>query len=276
MINAASIQSIASASAQWLHNQWASRPKFGIVLGTGAGEVAKAIVAEKVFPYRDIPNFPVSTAIGHAGKLVCGKLAGLNIVAMQGRFHLYEGYPVELATLGIRVMHQLGIKKLFVTNAAGGINPNFVSGDIMMIDSHLDLMFRRAQPSDWWRDERVVGVRSDQAYDQAMMEQAAACARRNNFALHRGIYVGMLGPNYETRAEYRYLRRLGGDTVGMSTIPEVCVAAELGIGVLGLSIVTNVAKPDSLDPTSGEEVVAFADVAAPKIKTIIEDAVLRN
>ncbi|MEQ1904933.1 MAG: purine-nucleoside phosphorylase [Pirellulaceae bacterium] len=275
-MNVASIQSIASASAEWLQNQWTGRPHFGIVLGTGAGEVARAIVAEKVFPYRDIPNFPVSTAIGHAGKLVCGKLAGVNVVAMQGRFHLYEGYSVELATLGIRVMHQLGIKKLFVSNAAGGINPNFVSGDIMMIDSHLDLMFRRAQPTNFWNFERTTGLRSDQAYDQPMMEQAAACARRNNFALHRGVYVGMLGPNYETRAEYRYLRRLGGDTVGMSTIPEVCVATELGIRVLGLSIVTNVAKPDSLDPTSGEEVVAFADIAAPKLRTIIEDAVSRN
>ncbi len=275
-MNVATPNSIAAVSAEWIQKHWTSRPRFGIVLGTGAGEVAKTISAEKIFPYREIPNFPVSTAIGHAGKLVCGKLAGTNVVAMQGRFHLYEGYPVELATLGIRLMHQLGIEKLFVSNAAGGINPNFASGDIMMIDSHLDLMFRRAQPGNFWNLERTIGSRSDQAYDGQMMEQAAVCARRNNFALHRGVYVGMLGPNYETRAEYRYLRKLGGDTVGMSTIPEVCVAAELGIRVLGLSVVTNVAKPDSLDPTSGEEVVAFADIAAPKLKTIIEDAIARN
>jgi purine-nucleoside phosphorylase len=263
----------AAPAAEWVQKHWSGRPRFGIVLGTGAGEVAKAIAPEHVFPYSQIPNFPQSTAIGHAGNLICGKLNGHDVVAMQGRFHLYEGYPVEQSTIGIELMSQLGIEQLFVTNAAGGINPQYQSGDIMLINSHLDLMFRHSQPRQRWHHSRQPQSRIDLAYCPALIQQGMACARHHGFPLYQGVYVAMLGPNYETRAEYRALRMLGGDTVGMSTVPEVAVAAHNNIKVLAMSIVTNVAKPDVLDPTSGEEVVAFADVAAPKIRLLIENAI---
>lgn len=262
----------ATQAARWIQERWPARPFFGIVLGTGAGQVAAAIEPEQVFAYRDLPNFPASTAIGHAGNLICGKLMNQHVVAMQGRFHLYEGYALEQATLGIEVMRLLGVERLFLSNAAGGINPDFASGDIMLIEDHIDLMFRRAQPTGRWNFRRTPETRPDLAYDRNMMDQASRCARRVGFALHRGVYVAMLGPNYETRSEYRALRKLGGDTVGMSTVPEVTMAAQLGMRVLAMSVVTNVAKPDVLEKTSGEEVVAFADIAAPKLRAIIEDA----
>ncbi len=271
-------------AANWIQQRWPHRPRYGIVLGTGAGQVAKAIKVEAEFPYGDIPDFPRSTAVGHLGLLVCGEFAGQKVVAMAGRFHLYEGYSVEQSTIGVRVMHQLGIQCLFLSNAAGGINPKFVSGDIMLIDSHLDLMFQRAQARNTTQlsddetlaDRLFVGknnARIDSAYDRQLIAYAMQAAREHNLLLHLGVYVAMLGPNYETRAEYRFLRKLGGDTVGMSTAPEVAVASELGIRVLAASIVTNVAKPDALDRTSGDEVVHFADVAAPKLRKLFEAAI---
>jgi purine-nucleoside phosphorylase len=262
-----------AASSDWIAARWNKKPRVAIVLGTGAGDVAKAISAEHVFHYHEIPEFPLSTAIGHSGTLVCGTLAGVPVVAMKGRFHLYEGYSVQRATHGIRVMHRLGARTLIVTNAAGGINPQFVSGDVMLISSHLDLMFRPAQPRQVWNFERVPSRRSDQAYDLELMAEAERCAREADFPLYRGVYAGMLGPQYETRAEYRALRKLGGDAVGMSTIPEVCVANELEMRVLGLSVIANVADPDALAPTSGEEVIEFADIAKPKLKRLVENVV---
>ncbi|MEZ6093581.1 MAG: purine-nucleoside phosphorylase [Pirellulaceae bacterium] len=260
-------------AAEWISARWPHRPRFGVVLGTGAGEVANAIQVEQEFAYQEIPTFPTSTAVGHAGKLICGELCGQKIIAMKGRFHLYEGYSVETTTIGIRVMHQLGVKKLFISNAAGGINPNFESGDIMIIDSHVDLMFRADQSKGIWQLGRTFANQTDSAYDQEMAHQAMACARKNDFAIFRGVYVSMLGPNYETRSEYRFLKKIGGDTVGMSTVPEVAIASQMGMRVLALSVVTNVAKPDALEATSGDEVVAFADVAAPKLRLIIENAI---
>jgi purine-nucleoside phosphorylase len=280
--NRQSIDRQAAEAAAWLRDQWPRTPRYGIVLGTGAGQVAQAITVEAEFPYDTIPNFPRSTAIGHEGKLICGSLCGWPVVAMKGRFHLYEGYSSEISTIGIRVMIALGIESLFLSNAAGGINPKFMSGDIMLIDSHLDLMFHRAQPPKLERNDGLHPVirernpvlhRADTDYDGRYAEAAFECARRENFALFRGVYVGMLGPNYETRAEYRALRRLGGDTVGMSTIPEVAVASAAGLRILAASIVTNVAKPDVLDRTTGEDVVHFADIAAPKLLKLFVSAI---
>lgn len=268
---------IIEESVASIAQHWNRRPRFGIVLGTGAGIVADHISAEATLPYGSIANFPVSTATGHRGNLVCGSLDGHAVVAMQGRFHLYEGYDVDLATLPIHVMQALGVEVLFISNAAGGLNSNFVAGDVMALDSHLDFMNRSTlemspkpsgnQPFDQPFDRPV--IRSDQAYDPILIAAAMAHARRSGFVLHRGVYAAMLGPNYETRAEYRMLRRVGADVAGMSTVPEATVAARYGIRVLAISIVTNVAKPDVLESTSGEEVIDAAEIAAPKLKSIV-------
>lgn len=266
---------LAQQVAEVIQQQWKARPRFGIVLGTGAGELADDIHANEIFPYESLPHFPSSTALGHKGQLVCGQLDGIDIVAMQGRFHLYEGYPVDQATLPIRVMQKLGIEVLFVSNASGGINPSFRSGDIMLIDSHIDLMFQtspnmHAAPTGQRPSARMV------PYDQALIAQALECGRQLGVSLHQGVYAGLLGPNYETRAEYRFLRRIGADVAGMSTISEVVVAAQYGLRVLGMSIVSNVAKPDVLEETSGQQVVDAAKVAAPYIKKIVSHAIKRN
>ncbi|MEM7455072.1 MAG: purine-nucleoside phosphorylase [Planctomycetota bacterium] len=266
------LQSAVEKSAAFLREAFVPHVRFGIILGTGAGRLADEIKIEHSIPYGDIPEFPVSTALGHAGELVCGTLAGRKVVAMKGRFHLYEGYPVDLATLPIHTMHALGVETLFVSNASGGINPNFKSGEIMLIDSHVDLMFR----STIHMNGPVVSQRPTQrsdSYDRGLIEQAHACGRQNGFPLYQGVYGGLLGPNYETRAEYRMLRKIGADVAGMSTVHEVTVAARHGIKVLGMSVITNIAKPDVLEPTSGQEVIDAAEVAAPKMKTLVVDAI---
>jgi purine-nucleoside phosphorylase len=193
---------------------------------------------------------------------------------MQGRFHLYEGYPFELATFPIHVFRCLGMGCLFVTNASGGINPKFGSGEIMAISSHVDLMFR----STILFESQSVAMRPrhlSDCYCPELIEQAIACGRRNGFPVHQGVYAAMSGPNYETRAEYRFLRRIGADAVGMSTVPEVSVAALYGTKVLGLSIIANVAKPDVLTATSGQEVIDLAQAAGPQLQAIVVDTIQR-
>jgi len=257
---------------QFISRQWDVAPKVGIILGTGSGEIADSITADAKIPYSDVPNFPTSTAIGHKGQFVCGKLADTNVIAMQGRFHLYEGYDVDLATLPVHVMATMGVERLFISNAAGGVNPNWCVGDVMMLNSHIDFMYRstaamgQCNPSG-----RPVG-RSDQ-YDPEMIQQAFQHARQADFPLYQGVYASMLGPNYETRAEYRYLKKIGADAVGMSTVPEVAVAVSYGLKVMAMSIITNVAKPDVLEETSGDEVVDAGLIAAPKLKSIVENAI---
>ncbi len=261
-------------SAESIRRQWNRSPRFAIVLGTGAGPLADEIEIEQTINYGTIPNFPLSTALGHKGRLVCGTLSGKPILAMQGRFHLYEGYPVDQATLPIHVMNRLGVEMLFVSNASGGINPQFASGEIMLIESHIDLMFRTSPNLvGSLASERAVN-RAD-AYDVELIEQALRCGRRRGFTVHRGIYTAMLGPNFETRAEYRMIRKIGGDVAGMSTVPEVTVAAKYGMRVLAMSIVTNIAKPDILKATSGEEVIEAAKTAAPNLKALVVDAIER-
>ena len=239
------------------------------------GSLPKEIDAETTISYDTIPNFPRSTALGHKGQLVCGTLGGIDLIAMEGRFHLYEGWSVDKATMAIHVMHQLGVEILFVSNASGGINPKFASGEIMLIDSHVDLMFRSTLAMNGPVVNARPTMRSD-CYDQALITQAFECARGSNFQVHRGVYAAMLGPNYETRAEYRFLKRIGGDVAGMSTVPEVAVAGRYGMRVLGMSIISNVAKPDVLEETSGQEVIDAAAVAAPHLKTIALNAMKKN
>jgi purine-nucleoside phosphorylase len=247
-------------------------PKVGIILGSGLGAVGDDIQLDMAIDYHDVPYFQRSTAVGHKGRLLCGCLCGVTVVAMQGRFHCYEGYSAERATFPVRVMKALGIELLIVSNAAGGLNPNFSAGDVMVIDDHINFLNRNP----------LVGVNDDNLgprfpdmsapYDRRLGDLALAIARREDFACHRGVYIAMLGPTYETRAEIRMLRRFG-DAVGMSTVPEVLVAVHSGVRVLGLSTITNVCSPDKPHTTSGEEVVAMANTAKDKLRAVVAGVV---
>jgi purine-nucleoside phosphorylase len=260
---------------RFIGDQWDVAPKIGIILGTGSGEIADSITADVKISYSEVPHFPTSTAIGHKGQFVCGQLAGENVIAMQGRFHLYEGYDVDSATLPVHVMAAMGVQQLFISNAAGGVNPNWQVGDVMMINSHIDFMYRSTVGLGQCNELERPRRRSDQ-YDAELIQHAFRHARAADFPLYQGVYASMLGPNYETRAEYRYLKKIGADAVGMSTVPEVAVAATYGLKVMAMSIITNVAKPDVLEETSGEEVVDAGVIAAPKLKSIVEDAIERS
>jgi purine-nucleoside phosphorylase len=252
-----------------IRSRWAGAPHAGIVLGTGLGSVAGQIEIEAKFDYSEIPHFPCSTTVGHAGQLVCGKLQGLPVVAMEGRFHAYEGYSYKQITFPVRVMRALGAKLLLVSNACGGLNPQFGLGDIMVIDDHINLM----------SGNPLIGVNDDslgprfpdmcRPYDRTLIDRALEIARRENFAAHKGVYVAVTGPNLETRAEYRFLRTIGSDVVGMSTVPEVLVAVHAGMRVLGLSVITDLCMPDALKPAKIEEILAVAAGAEPKLRAIV-------
>lgn len=259
---------VADAVAD-IRERYTGRPEVGLILGTGLGELAEEIDAEAVIPYGDISHFPCSTAVAHKGQLVCGRLATAPVVAMQGRCHLYEGHRVTDVTLPVRVLHALGVRTLIVSNAAGGMNPKFRTGDLMLIDDHINLMFVRCDvPRGTSEADRVPRPRP-RLYDDQLIETAERIARQANFVAHRGVYVGVTGPTYETRAEYRCFRRIGGDCVGMSTVPEVLAAAECGLRVLGISTVTNVAKPDVQSIVSSDEVVNVANQVQPKLRAIV-------
>ncbi len=257
------------AAASQIAGRWASRPQMGIILGTGLGSLAREIDEEVVFPYDEIPGFPQSTAVGHTGQLVCGRLCGIPAVAMEGRFHIYEGYPAWRITFPVRVMHTLGVRLLVVSNAAGAVNPAYHVGDVMAIEDHINLM--GANPLIGPTNEKLGDRFPDMSrpYDPALIARAQQIARQEDFVCHRGVYIALSGPNYETRAEYRFLRKIGGDVVGMSTVPEVLVAWQLGLRVLALSTITNVCRPDALTETDGDEVVAAASAAEHKLRTIV-------
>lgn len=258
------------ATTSALVTKWPTHPRIGLILGSGLGELADRIHIEAEFPYADLLHFPRSTAVGHRGWLVCGRWLGVPVVAMQGRFHLYEGYTAEQVTFPIRVMQRLGIETLVLSNAAGGLNPLYQRGDVMLIDDHVNLMFRNP----------LIGINDDELgprfpdmsapYDRELIETALATARQNDFACHRGVYVGMLGPTYETRAEYRLARQLGGDAVGMSTVPETIAARHGGLRVLGISTITNVCSPDSLGVTTAEDVLQVAQTAIERVGLLME------
>jgi len=268
--------SMIDEAARAIAAKWPVRPRVGIILGTGLGNFAEQISADAKIPYHEIPHFPQSTAVGHKGQLVCGTLGGVPVVAMQGRFHLYEGYPAWQAALPVRVMRQLGIDLFVVSNASGGLNPRYRSGDIMVMDDHINLMGQN--PLVGTHDERLGPMFPDMSapYDKALIEQALEIARRENFAAHQGTYVALMGPNYETRAEYRFLRTIGGDAVGMSTVPEVIAAAQMGLRVLALSTITNMCLPDALRGSTGEEVVQLAKLAETKLSKIVRGIVAQE
>ncbi len=262
-----------NAATKAVRERWSVTPAAGIILGSGLGGLVEEISVEGTIDYGDIPHFVKSTAIGHKGQLVCGRLEDVPVIAFQGRFHLYEGYSAEQAALPTRLTKALGANALVVSNAAGGLNPHFVVGDVMVIEDHINLMF--ANP--------LIGVNDDQLgprfpdmsspYDREFMETAARVARREDFVLHRGVYVAMKGPTYETRAEYRMARRLGGDVAGMSTVPEVIAARHADMRVFGLSTITNVGSPDAPVGTTGHDVINAAQSATSKLNKLVRGVV---
>jgi purine-nucleoside phosphorylase len=257
------------AAAAAVQKAWPQSPHAGIILGTGLGRLADEIETDVVLDYEAIPHFPAPTVISHRGRLVCGRLEGLPVIAMEGRFHQYEGYSLKQITLPVRVMKRLGAKLLVVSQAAGAMNPYYRPGDIMLIDDHINLM----------GDNPLVGINDDRLgprfpdmsapYDPALIDRGLEIARRENFVAHRGVTVAVTGPNLETRAEYRFLRAIGADVVGMSTVPEVIVAVHCGLRTFGMSVVTDLCFPDTLEPANVEAIVATANAAQPQLLALV-------
>ena len=252
-----------------VRSRWRGSPTVGLVLGTGLGALAAEIVADLKIPYREIPYFPASTVESHAGQLVCGTLAGKTVVAMEGRFHLYEGYTPAQVTFPIRVMKELGCTILIVSNAAGGMNPLHAKGDLIVIEDHINMM--GLNPLIGPNDDRLGPRFPDliEPYDRGLQDLALQSALEANIVAHRGVYVAVTGPNLETRAEYRFLRTIGADVVGMSTVPEVLVAVHAGMKVLGFSIITDRCLPDALEPANITEILAVARAAEGKLRTVV-------
>jgi len=253
--------------------RWPLTPRVGVILGSGLGGAAAALTDRVTIPYDDIPHFARSTAHGHAGQLVCGLLEGVPVVVMEGRMHAYEGYPLAQITFPVRVLARLGARLLVVTNACGGLNPHYRAGDVMIIDDHINLM--NDNPLIGINDERLGPRFPDMSapYTPALIDAALAVARREDFVAHRGVYVAVTGPNLETRAEYRFLRGIGADVVGMSTVPEVIVAVHAGLEVLGISVVTDMCLPDHLEVATVEKILAVARSAEPKLRALVTAAV---
>ncbi|MBQ3439358.1 MAG: purine-nucleoside phosphorylase [Bacteroidales bacterium] len=252
------------------------QPEIGIVLGSGLGKLADQILDPLVIPYKKVPGFPVSTAIGHKGNFIVGKLGGKCVIAMQGRIHYYEGYGMDLVVLPIRVMISVGIRKLFVSNAAGGVNYDLHVGDLMIIKDHINLL-----------PNPLIGPNLDKLgprfpdmtrpYDPSLIKLAESVAEEQGIVLKKGVYVGGTGPSYETPAEYKYFRLIGGDAVGMSTVPEVIAARHAGVPVFGVSVITNEAHDDYAEDyvNDGHDVVVAADAAADRMTALIREMIER-
>ncbi len=256
-------------AARYIRARWPHQPRALVILGTGLGSLAQEIQQPVEIPYGDIPHFPRSTAISHKGQLVCGRLGGVPVLAMEGRFHAYEGYPYQQITLPVRVAKSLGADLLIVSNACGGMNPRFNSGDVMVIEDHINML--GGNPLVGINDDRL-GPRfpdMSQPYDRSLINRALEVARAENFVCHTGVFVAVLGPNLETRAEYRFLRQIGADVVGMSTVPEVLVAVHSSMRVLGLSAITDMCLPDALEPAEMSSILAHAAEAEPKLRKIV-------
>ncbi|MFD0793583.1 purine-nucleoside phosphorylase [Mucilaginibacter litoreus] len=248
-------------------------PEAGIILGTGLGGLVNEIEVEKQLMYSNIPNFPISTLEFHSGKLIFGILGGKKVVAMQGRLHYYEGYSMQQITFPVRVMKMLGIKTLFVSNASGSLNPDYKKGELMVIEDHINL-----QPMNplTGRNDSDLGPRfpdMSEPYKRHLINKALDIAKANNILCHKGVYVAVTGPNLETRAEYKYLRIIGGDAVGMSTVPEVIVANHMGLPVFAISVLTDEGFPEDLKPVSVEEIIEVASQAEPKLTLILKELI---
>jgi purine-nucleoside phosphorylase len=248
---------------------WNKTPHAGIILGTGLGPLVQRIEVEATLDYADIPHFLKSTATSHRGRLVCGMLCGLPVMAMEGRFHMYEGYSLKEITLPVRIMKALGAELLVVSNACGGMNPFYKAGDIMLIDDQINLL----------GDNPLIGINDDRLgprfpdmsapYDHELIQAALHVARKNDIVAHQGVFVAVAGPNLETRAEYRFLRMIGADVVGMSTVPEVIVAVHSGMRCVGFSVITDMCLPDALEAADVQKIIAIANDAEPRLTKLV-------
>jgi purine-nucleoside phosphorylase len=263
------------AAAAAVRARFDARPVAAIILGTGLGGLADAMRIDVAIDYTDLPGMPTSTVESHAGRLLCGTLGGKTVVAMQGRFHRYEGYSLRQVTFPVRVLKALGARSLIVSNACGGMHPDWSAGDLMLITDHINLL----------GDNPLVGPNDDRLgprfpdmsapYDRELGNLGRAVARDRGITLREGVYVAVAGPNLETRAEYRMLRALGADVVGMSTVPEVIVSVHAGLRVLGLSIITDMCIPEELEPASLEKIIAMANKAEPNLTAVVRGVLER-
>jgi purine-nucleoside phosphorylase len=261
-------EAAAAVRAKWPH-----APAAGVILGTGLGKLTEDIQTDVAIPYGDIPHFPTSTAPSHKGQLVCGTLGGKKVVVMEGRFHFYEGWTLQQVTFPVRVMKALGAQALLVSNACGGMNPQWEKGDLMLIEDHINLL----------GDNPLIGPNDDRlgerfpdmcyAYDRDLLALARRIAVEEKIPVQQGVYVAVAGPNLETRAEYRFLRTIGADVVGLSTVPEVIVGVHAKMRNLGVSVVTDLCLPDALQPVSLAEIIHTANETEPKLRTLVRRVV---
>lgn len=260
-------------AVEYINSQYDVKPQFGIILGTGLGSLVNEVEIEKTIEYEQIPHFPVSTVESHTGRLIFGKLAGKQVVVMQGRFHYYEGYDMKQVTFPVRVMKFLGIEKLFISNAAGGLNPNYNLSDIMILNDHINLL-----PEHPLRGPNVdeFGNRfpdMSDAYDEELVEKALEIAKKHNIPAHAGVYAAVTGPTLETKAEYRYIRIIGADAVGMSTIPENIVARHMGLPCFAISVITDLGVEGKIEKVTVADVIAAANKAEPHMTTIFKELI---
>jgi purine-nucleoside phosphorylase len=261
------------ATANYIEERINARPEIGIILGTGLGGLVNDIEILESIPYDEIPNFPVSTVEGHAGRLIYGKLGNKEVLAMQGRFHYYEGYAMKEVTFPVRVMKYVGVSHLFVSNASGGLNPGWHVGDIVLINDHINFFPEHPLHG---KNENELGPRfpdMSKVYDERLRNKAKLIALEHNIQVKEGVYIGVQGPTFETPAEYKMFRVLGGDVIGMSTVPEVIVARHMGIRVFGISIITDSGVPGEIVEISHEEVQQVAMKAEPKMTRIMKELI---
>lgn len=262
-------------AAEIVRSRWPHQPDAAVILGTGLGRLAESIETPAVVAYTEIPDFPVSTVESHAGRLLCGTLSGKRVIAMQGRFHRYEGYSLQQVTFPVRVLRALGARTLIVANACGVLRPDWHPGELMLITDHINLL--GDNPLSGPNDDRLGPRFPDMSrpYDDELRAVARAIAREQKITLREGVYVAVPGPNLETRAEYHLVRALGADVVGMSTVPEVIVAVHGGMRVLGVSIITDEAVPETLQATTLEQVIAAANAAEPSLTSLVRGIIGR-
>ena len=260
-------------TVSFIKNKTNFTPEYGVILGSGLGGFTEDIAIEHTLPYTEIPNFPVSTVQGHKGALVFGTIQGKKVVAMQGRFHFYEGYDMKQVTFPVRVMKYLGVERLIVSNASGGVNPEYVVGDVVVITDHINMM--PEHPLRGYNDERFGPrfVNMSEPYSKAMIEKAFELAEDLNLYLKTGIYLGLQGPTFETLAEYKMVKALGADCVGMSTVPEVIVARHMNMECFGVSVITDMGDEENIEEVNHEEVLQAAQKAEPHVRNLIKNLI---
>ena len=262
-------------TVNFIRNKINFLPEYAVILGSGLGNFTDDIEVEYILPYLEIPNFPVSTVEGHKGALVFGTIHGKKVVAMQGRFHFYEGYTMKQVTFPVHIMKHLGVKKLIVSNASGGVNPNYKVGSLVIIKDHINMM--PEHPLRGKNDERFGPrfVNMSEPYSRKMMAKAKEIASNLNIKVHEGVYLGLQGPTFETLSEYRMVKILGADCVGMSTVPEVIVANHIGLETFGISVITDMGNEESIDTITHTEVLEAARKAEPHVRNLIKQLIIQ-